>query len=252
MKHFSLNLGFAALLAASTAVVHADAWDKKTMVSFSEAVEVPGSVLPPGTYVMKLVNLPAERHVVQFMNPREAHVYASAMAIPAYRTDVTDRTVITFYEARAGVPDPIRYWYYPGDNFGQEFVYPSEHLAEIAFVTREAPPTALVTRNQVLAPEVAADPVKEPTPAPAAAVSEPPAPAPAEPNGSVEIAQAAPPQRDEFVLTAQNSPPATPAELPKTASSVPEIALLGLVFLGSAATARKLRQTSEENPPSGV
>ena len=241
MKHLSLILGFAALIAASTAVTHADAWDKKTTVSFSQAVEVPGSVLAPGTYVMKLVNLPAERHVVQFMNEQEDRVYAAALAIPAYRTEVTDHTVITFYEARAGVPDPIHYWYYPGDNFGQEFVYPKEHLAEIAFVAREAPPTALVTRNQVLAPEAAADPVKELAPAPV--VSAPPAPAPAEPSGSVEIAQAAPPQRDEPAVRAQNGPPATPAELPKTASSVPEIALLGLVFLGSAATARKLRRS---------
>ena len=151
----SLNLGFAALLAASTAVAHADAWDKKTTVSFSQAVEVPGSVLPPGTYVMKLVNLPAERHVVQFMNERENHVYAAAMAIPAYRTDVTDHTVIAFYEARAGQADPIHYWYYPGDNFGQEFVYPKEHLAEIAAI-HEAPPAALETRNQPPAPVVAA------------------------------------------------------------------------------------------------
>ena len=71
---------------------------------------------------MKLVDSQSNRHVVQFMNERQNRVYASAIAIPAYRTEVTDHTVINFYEAATGQAEPIRTWYYPGDNFGQEFV----------------------------------------------------------------------------------------------------------------------------------
>jgi LPXTG-motif cell wall-anchored protein len=233
-----LNLSFAALLAASTAVAHADDWDKKTTVSFSQAVEVAGSVLPPGTYVMKLVNLSAERHVVQFMDERENHLYVTAMAIPTYRTVVTDQTVVTFYEARAGQAAPIRYWYYPGDNFGQEFVYPREHLAEVAAASQDATPAASKSPKRPPAPVAT---VKEVPPAPVPGVSVPSAPA--QSSGSAEIAQAAPPQRDEPVVTAQNNLPPTPAELPKTASSVPVTALLGLVFLGGAVIARKLRRS---------
>src|ERR1700681_3029066 len=124
IARISLIVGVAVALSSTTTVAHADAWDKKTTVSFSQPVEVPGYVLQPGKYVMKLVDFPADRQVGEFMNERGKHVYAAALAIPAYRTEVTDRTVITFYEARAGQPEPMKYWYYPGDSFGAEFVYP--------------------------------------------------------------------------------------------------------------------------------
>jgi hypothetical protein len=201
-------------------------------------VEVPGYVLQPGKYVMKVVDFPADRHVVQFMNQRENHVYAAAMAIPAYRTEISDKTVITFYEARAGQPDPIRSWYYPGDDFGQEFVYPKGHLDEIAAVTREAAPAAFDTRSQ--ASVAATEPVKEFTAAPIA--SAPPA---QETNviAPVEIAQAAPPAPAEPAAAAQNDTPPTPAELPQTDSKLPEIALTGFIFAGGAMAARKLRRS---------
>ena len=243
---FSLAIGVAAVLAASTAVARADAWDKKTTVSFSQPVEVPGYVLQPGKYVMKLVDFPSDRQVVQFMNERGTHVYAAAMAIPAYRTEVTDRTVITFYEARAGQPEPIKYWYYPGDSFGAEFVYPKEHLAEIAAITHEAAPAAFNTRNQTeSSPVAAAEPVNEPAPV----VNEPPAPiadaaAAPEPSAPVEIAQAVPPPQEAPTPATQNETPPPPNELPKTSSNLPEIGLIGLVFIVGAMTARRLRRSS--------
>ena len=242
---FALALALGAAFTVSTAVAHADAWDKKTTVSFSQPIEVPGYVLQPGKYVMKLVNFPADRHVVQFMNERENHVYAAAIAVPAYRNEVTDKTVITFYEARAGQPEPIKNWYYPGDNFGQEFVYPKGHLSEIAAVTRETP-LALDTRNQASStPVTVSEPVKEQTPT--AAANQPPessenVTAPGEADAPVEISQATqtPP---EAVAAPQNQTPPAPAELPQTSSKLPEIAVLGLIFIGGAATARRLRRS---------
>src|SRR5579872_4058200 len=90
----SLAIGIAAGLAASMSAARADTWDKKTTVSFSQPVEVPGYILQPGKYVMKLVDSQSDRHIVQFMNERQNRVYATALAIPAYRLRVTDRTVI--------------------------------------------------------------------------------------------------------------------------------------------------------------
>jgi hypothetical protein len=96
---------------------------------------------------MKPVDFPSDRHVVQFINERENHVYAATIAIPAYRTEVTDQTVIRFYEARAGLAEPIHDWYYPGHNFGQEFDNPKGHLAEIAIVPHETTPATFDTRG---------------------------------------------------------------------------------------------------------
>jgi hypothetical protein len=236
MKHrhnYSIPLA-AVVLAASISVVHADTWDKKTTVSFSQPVEVPGAILQPGKYVMKLVNSQSDRHVVQFMNERQNRVYASAIAVPAYRTQITDRTVITFYEAAAGRPEPIRNWYYPGDNFGQEFVYSKEHLRDIA----AAQPA---TSGFEATPVAAAEPVPEGESAPVAAAIQPPAQDTDESTAPVEIAQATPPKPEEPALAPPQTAPA-PAELPKTDGNFAGIALMGLMSLGGAITARKLRR----------
>lgn len=234
----------AVALAVSLSVVRADTWDKKTIVSFSQPVEVPGAILQPGKYVMKLVDSQSDRHVVQFTNERQNHVYATTIAVPAYRTQVTDRTVITFYEAAAGQAEPIRNWYYPGDNFGQEFVYPKEHLRDIAFVHTTTPP-ALDTRNQVQSPVAAAEPVPEGESAPAAGPIETQAQANSltndESNAPVEIAQATPPKSEgPAAAPAQTAP--EPTELPKTDGNFAGIALMGLASIGSAVAARKLRR----------
>jgi LPXTG-motif cell wall-anchored protein len=245
MARFSLVFGLAAL-AASATVAQAGVWDKRTTVSFSQPVEVPGHVLPAGQYVMKLADFQANRHVVQFMNTREDHVYAAAIAIPAYRAQATDKTAIGFYEARPGQPESMRYWYYPGENVGEEFVYPKARLAEIAAVTHEATPSAFVLRSQANSGSVAAaEPVKEEIPAPVASESAAPiaaATAPAEAAAPVEIAQAAPPRQELLAASPQNETPAAPSELPKTGSSLPEVALLGLIFIGGALAARRLRR----------
>jgi hypothetical protein len=238
----------AAALAASLSMVHADTWDKKTIVSFSQPVEVPGAILQPGKYVMKLVDSQSDRHVVQFTNERQNHVYATTIAIPAYRTQVTGRTVITFYEAAAGQAEPIRNWYYPGDNFGQEFVYPKEHLRYIAFV-RPAAAGSDAQRRAEPTPVAAAEPVPEGESAPVAAPLETQAQANSltndEANAPVEIAQATPPKSEEPVA-APSSVPAQPApeptELPHTGGNIAGIAMMGLVSIGSAITARKLRR----------
>ncbi len=225
MKRFECLL-LALALVIPAAVARADAWDKKTTVNFSQPVEVPGYVLQPGRYVMKLVSLPADRHVVQFTNERENRVYVSARAVPSYRAEVSDKTVITFYEAPAGQPEPIKNWYYPGDNFGQEFVYPQGHFSQVAGVP---PPTNLIPSPQVVA---------VPPPPPPASVS-----TPVESDAPVEIAQAAPPAPQETVAAPQNEPVLPPASLPETASQLPEVALLGFLFVGGAVTARSLRRS---------
>jgi hypothetical protein len=236
-RHFySIPLA-AVALAASLSVARADTWDKKTIVSFSQPVEVPGAILQPGKYVMKLVDSQSDRHVVQFTNERQNHVYATTIAIPAYRTEVTGHTVITFYEAATGYAEPIRNWFYPGDNFGQEFVYPKEHLRDIAFVRPATPPAQ--------SPVAAAEPVPEGGPAPVAPIetqAQTSALTNDESNAPVEIAQATPPKPEEPAAAPAQPAPA-PTELPQTNGNFAGIALMGLASIGGAITARKLRRS---------
>src|SRR5580658_10072241 len=116
----------------------ADESDRKTVVTFSAPVEIPGvhlagwGVLPAGTYVFKIFDSQSDRHIVQIFNQDETTVYATILAIPNYRLRATDKTVMTFRERPAGEPEALRAWFYPGRNWGEEFVYPKAQAVALA------------------------------------------------------------------------------------------------------------------------
>jgi len=213
---FAAAIGMVALVPNA----RADAWDKKTIVTISGQVEVPGAILEPGTYVFRLLDEPSDRHIVTIQNERMNHTYATILAIPNYRLQPTSKSQFTFWETPAGQAPAMRAWFYPADNFGQEFAYPKGRFTQVSQVrhteTTPAPVVAEATPPPAEQPEVAAVAQAE-TPA------EPPAPQP-------EIAQNTPPAEP---------PPAaientTPATLPQTSGMVPLMALVGLVSVGVA------------------
>ena len=144
MKLFNaaVTIGGLALLGAMAAPdIRADAWNRKTVITFSGPVEIPGvhlpgwGILPAGTYVFKILDSQANRHVVQIFNKEETKVYATILAIPNFRLKATDKTVITFRERPAGQPEALRAWFYPGRNWGEEFVYSKKKAMELAKAT---------------------------------------------------------------------------------------------------------------------
>jgi len=100
----------------------ADAWDQKTVVTFSGPVEIPGRVLSAGTYVFKLANIVSDRNIVQVFNKDETRLYSTFLARPDYRLKPSEKPIITLEEGAAGVPEALKAWFYPGDNYGHEFV----------------------------------------------------------------------------------------------------------------------------------
>jgi hypothetical protein len=122
--------------------VMADEWNKKTIVAFNHRVEIPGGkVLPAGKYVFKLLDSASDRNIVQIFNEDQTHLYASIVAIPNYRLRPTDKTVMTFGARAAGSAEAIRAWFYPGDNWGQEFVYPRTRAVKLAKLTNKPVPS---------------------------------------------------------------------------------------------------------------
>ncbi|HEY1755431.1 MAG TPA: hypothetical protein VGG72_08545 [Bryobacteraceae bacterium] len=122
-------LGFGLMAVRATA----DEWDKKTTVTFNAPVEVPGTVLPAGTYVFKLLNSPSDRHIVQIYDADEKKLYATILAVPDYRLKPTDKPVLRFEERPSGQPEALEAFFYPGDNFGQQFVYPHKRARRTPF-----------------------------------------------------------------------------------------------------------------------
>jgi hypothetical protein len=99
----------------------ADGWDKKTNFTIDQSIDVQGTVLPPGTYVMKLLSSSNDRYTVQIFNARENHLFTTILATPTYRVSVPEDTDLKFYDAVAGQPLALHTWFYPGDNVGYEF-----------------------------------------------------------------------------------------------------------------------------------
>jgi hypothetical protein len=131
LRAVTTNVFCLALMGAAFSTgAKADQWSQKTVLTFSGPVEIPGvhlkgwGILPAGTYVFKLLDSQSDRHIVQIFNKDETQVIATILAIPNYRLKATGKTVVTFRERPAGEPEAIRAWFYPGENFGQEFVYP--------------------------------------------------------------------------------------------------------------------------------
>ena len=210
----------------------ADAWNRKTTMTFSGPVEIPGvhlkgwGVLPAGTYVFKIMDSQSNRHIVQIFNKDENVVYATILAIPNYRLKATSKTVVTFRERPAGEPEALRAWFYPGRNWGEEFVYPKAKAMELAKTTNtpvlytvaDLPVEVTTPILPLTAPEVVQ--LKQ---VPIKAI---------QPTGEVvEVAAVVtPPPAVE--LKPDTAPTELAAALPHTASLLPLIAMLGLLALG--------------------
>src|SRR5579862_212667 len=127
MKRFSLlQIGALAALVVSLAPppTLADDYDKKGIVKFDQPTEVPGIVLQPGTYVIKLVDSQSDRHIAVIMNEKMDHLYALTFTAAAFRVERTGKPVLTFYEGANGQPQAIKRWFWPGELDGIEFLYP--------------------------------------------------------------------------------------------------------------------------------
>src|ERR1700687_5770456 len=131
---------FAIVALAIAPQAKADTFDKKTILTFSEPFEVPGvdaQILPAGTYVFKILDSWSDRNIVQIFSPDETHVYTTILAIANYRLKATDKTVLTFKERGENQPEAIKAWFYPGETFGQEFVYPKKRAIELAKIVKK-------------------------------------------------------------------------------------------------------------------
>ncbi|MBZ5618977.1 MAG: LPXTG cell wall anchor domain-containing protein [Acidobacteriia bacterium] len=204
----------------------ADQWDKRTILTVNQPIQVRDTYLPAGQYVLKLLNSNSDRHIVQIFNGDQSHLIDTVLAINNYRLEPTGHSQFMFWETPPGTAKALRAWFYPGDNYGQEFPYP-KHLQRIetaSVTSAPAPvPSAAAPSRETVAPR------QEETPAPVPAQPQAAAQEP-QPERPVEVAQAAPPPTPAPQPPAQQPEPA-PERLPKTGSPYPVIGLAGLVSL---------------------
>jgi hypothetical protein len=196
-----LAVSLIGVAAPSTAA--AQTRNNRTVLTFSQPIEVPGRILPAGTYTFQLADSLSDRHIVQIFNADGSEIITTILAINNYRMTATDKTVVTFNEAVRGEPEAIRAWFYPGNNFGQEFVYPRDRAVELAVAARTVVPAVTVADASV------------------------------EDLRTVPLVAITPERREAPIAAVIQTTPVAEGQqarlLPRTASSLPLIALFGLL-----------------------
>lgn len=232
----------------------ADTWNERTIFTFSGPVEIPGQVLPAGTYVFKLLDSTANRDIVQVFNKNENHLYGTFLAIPDYHLTPRGKTILTFEERAAGAPEAIKAWFYPGMNYGHEFVYPKEKALALAEENNEPVPAM---PNEMA--KNTTQPVKTGNEASAQALNQAPLTA-EKPNKEeqniTEVFVLPPGGHNDRAAVENNNNANTqasnnenPPALPHTATDLPLIGLIGLGSLMSAGLLRWSHANRREGRP---
>jgi hypothetical protein len=233
-----LGFGFGALILGLILIVagaDADQWNKKTILTITQPLQIPGTVLQPGKYTVKLAESSSNRHIVQVFNENESKLLATVLAIPNQRLKPTGATEFSFWETPKGTPPALRSWFYPGDNFGQEFAYPKREAAALSAAVKEQ--VRSISDEEQAALAATSPPGAKPAPEKPAQVAEARPPAP--PPGPVAAAKPDRPAADPQVPASGET---ARTQLPKTASPFPMIAIAGLLLVGAGFGVRAARR----------
>jgi len=168
--------------------------------NLSEPTEIPGMTLDPGKYMIKVVDNRETRMIVQITDPDQVKVFATVMAIPNYRPKTAGESEFTYFQRAEGHPQALKSWFYPSNNYGVEFVYPKAEAIQIAQARHEE-----VYMTESPKPEIRS-----------------------------KVVVLTPELKEEPVKVAENKP------LPRTASNLPLLALVGVAALAMAALLRLL------------
>jgi hypothetical protein len=258
-------LAFIVSLAIGTTAIAQEPVDQRTYFTFSAPFELPGGkTLPAGRYTFRIVDSPSNRHVVQILSEDGKQMHATIMAIPAQRQDPPNDPEVRFMETAANQPPAIRTWWYPGRTIGHEFIYPKDQARRLAKNQREsvltvsgdqstpeAMETADLTRISSTGEEtrVTAEGRRSDAEQTRSTGS---AAAPAERSRTAEATQRTEPA-PRTTAAEPDAPRTAPArratdvdqprtELPRTASVMPLVGLVGLASLVGAAAVRMRRR----------
>jgi hypothetical protein len=120
------TFGWALLLGASSPLKAETLSDNRAMVTFDRPVEVPGKVLPPGSYVFKSLD---NSELVQVFSADEKQLFATVAVVPEDRPaqDLNDDCFVQLTRTRADAPQEVQGYFLPGRLTGFQFVYPAAH-----------------------------------------------------------------------------------------------------------------------------
>jgi hypothetical protein len=267
---FGLACAVAVFVCLMAAPVSAQPLDKRTLFTFSGPVTLPGVTLPAGQYLFRLADPNSSSKVVQVLNAEATKPFGLFFTIPAERLEPASTPEVRFMETASGTPAAIKTWWYPGERRGYEFIFPKEQARRLAMaasqpvlttdaqtttteqtntaelsrvgssgnetdVNASAAPTAATPIGTTQEGQIASSSISIPTPSIPAVGS---APVTQTASSQTSATQTGSPKTNS---TQSGPAQATRTQLPRTASQLPLIAMVGTVTLLSAASLRYWR-----------
>jgi LPXTG-motif cell wall-anchored protein len=207
--------------------------NQKTLVTFDHPVELPGTVLPAGTYVFKLVDFTVDRNAVQVLSEDERRIHATILTLPAYRAKATDETSIIFEERSTGEPRAIKKWFFPDRTYGQEFVYSKPRHTEVVRVDEFPASSGIAKSTDWISAEAQSAKVESyvTTEHAARAESEESDYSRLLKQRQLQVLEEEQEPEGQVIAHSIESPMIT--QLPRTGSSLPLLGLSGLIFLAA-------------------
>jgi len=111
---------------------HADEFNEQATITFSAPVQIPGQVLPAGTYIFQKADPEDDQNLVQILSADRSILYATLQTLPVERRDTTGDSMITLAKPENEEPDILVNWFYPGLLTGHEFIYSQQQDQAIA------------------------------------------------------------------------------------------------------------------------
>lgn len=226
-------------VATSTASAQVDT-SRNVYFTFSQPIAVPNMTLPAGKYLFKHLGRNTGNTTVQIMTADGAKLMGTVNTVQTARSMPTDRVEVRFSESASNMPVAISTWWYPQATQGFAFVYPREQAMRLAknatepiLTTARTAPADSTNPSDLVMMNAAGEESAYNADASRGAVTG------IAQRGEMDGESAA---RNNSTAMAQDSGMASSrTSLPRTASSLPLVALLGSLALSLGLVLRATR-----------
>jgi hypothetical protein len=140
MRITTMYLALAVMLLGGSVFLpraRANEWDQTVKMSFSQPVEIPGEVLPAGSYWFILADNFANRDFVQVYSPNWQHLYATLPTTPSVRLNPDNGVEVRIAERPHDQPEAMLTWFLPGARYGHQFLYSEHEQKQLARLSRQ-------------------------------------------------------------------------------------------------------------------
>ena len=118
--HLLVLFALAVVLMVGPDSVSAQGLVTGTIVTFDQPVEIPGHVLPAGTYTF----VERGRSVVQVWDKYESKLFATLITNAAEQSQYADqRQEFEFEKSASDAPMELKAWFMGSNSLGHEFIY---------------------------------------------------------------------------------------------------------------------------------